>query len=283
MATVENLESLSYDLPLARHVIEGLGIGGLHCGCGDIYLGKNWLNTDLAKLSDSTGNESKSGAIALVNDDYYYLEHDATAAFPLDNEVFDWIFAEHFIEHITTPQAVFWLKEAKRMLKPGGIIRLSTPNLCKYANVNYDARAAFFKEHHSRCFSPVLEGEFRNIDNLSLEQIKSFVEGVSIIDPGMDVSYCQDIKRDLVFRNSVFERLVKLSSRPAFMINQIFYLFGHKWIYDLDEVALVAQKAGFEATDIHERGFRQGDVEELYTLDQPIRDDESLYVEIYKR
>jgi hypothetical protein len=105
---------------------------------------------------------------------------------------------------------------------------------------------------------------------------------VALIDPGMDLFSYERMKDDQAFRNQVIEELENLSSRPAFMINQIFYLWGHKWIYDFDEVGLIAQRAGFEVTDVKECGFRQGEVEALCKLDLALRNDESLYVEIHK-
>lgn len=39
------------------------------------------------------------------------------------------IFNEHFIEHITRDEGVQFLKECHRVLKPGGAIRISTPDL----------------------------------------------------------------------------------------------------------------------------------------------------------
>lgn len=41
----------------------------------------------------------------------------------------DLIFTEHFIEHITGPEAQALLHECFRVLKPGGGIRISTPDL----------------------------------------------------------------------------------------------------------------------------------------------------------
>lgn len=281
MAIVKHLKSISRGHRLTMPVIEELGIRGLHCGCGSIYLKGEWCNTDLAKLSDGQGNESQSGEIVMVNDEWYYMEHDVATAFPFDDEVFDWIYSEHFIEHITPRQATFWLKEARRMLKPGGVVRISTPNMRKYMDINYETPALFFREHHSRLID-LLQETFRDLDNLSPIQEQGVIGALTLVDPGMELSYYQRMKDDPAFRSLAIENLEKLSSRPAFMINQIFYLWGHKWIYDFDEVGLIAQRAGFEAPNVKECSFRQGEVEALCKLDLPSRNDESLYVEIHK-
>lgn len=64
---------------------------------------------------------------------------DATKPFPFDDASFDYIFSEHMIEHIEYHQAQFMLAECHRILKPGGRIRIATPDLEVLANL-YVAR-----------------------------------------------------------------------------------------------------------------------------------------------
>jgi len=69
-----------------------------------------------------------------LNSDYYpisrHLIHlDATKTFPLDDYEFDYVFGEHMIEHISYEQGQHMLKECYRVLKKGGKIRISTPDL----------------------------------------------------------------------------------------------------------------------------------------------------------
>ena len=72
----------------------------------------------------------------------------------------------------------------------------------------------------------------------------------------------------------------EVPARRAWMVNQIFQMWTHKWIYDFDEVLFVAQRAGFDPDAVAERAFRDGPIPELHQLDLPMRSDESLYVEI---
>lgn len=82
----------------------------LHIGCQD-HLIEGWLNVDLMP------------GVASVA----YM--DATKAFPFPDETFDFIFSEHMIEHITLKEGYLMLQECKRVLKPGGVLRISTPDL----------------------------------------------------------------------------------------------------------------------------------------------------------
>jgi predicted SAM-dependent methyltransferase len=82
----------------------------LHLGCGGNEI-PGWLNTDLYPTSPSI------------------LSLDATKPFPFANDTFDYVFSEHMIEHIPYPAGCFMLRECFRVMKPGGTIRISTPDL----------------------------------------------------------------------------------------------------------------------------------------------------------
>jgi predicted SAM-dependent methyltransferase len=72
---------------------------------------EGWLNTDVLPTSREV----------------VYL--DATRRFPFRDNTFDYVCAEHMIEHIEYHDALFMLRECFRVLKPGGKIRMSTPDL----------------------------------------------------------------------------------------------------------------------------------------------------------
>ena len=83
----------------------------LHLGCGRNIL-DGWINTDF--------NTAKFGG----------CEHlDVTEKFPYDDNSVDYIFSEHMIEHISLQDGKFQLEESFRVLKSGGKIRISTPDL----------------------------------------------------------------------------------------------------------------------------------------------------------
>jgi len=54
---------------------------------------------------------------------------DATKRFPFPNDTFDYIMAEHMIEHVEYQAAQLMLRECWRVLKPGGRVRFATPDL----------------------------------------------------------------------------------------------------------------------------------------------------------
>ncbi len=95
----------------------------LHLGTGpDFKLDASWLASDLNPHHDR-------GIVYL----------DAAKPFPFDDATFDYVFCEHLIEHLTYPEGEGMLREAYRVLKPGGRIRVGTPDLRVFV--------AFFAEH----------------------------------------------------------------------------------------------------------------------------------------
>jgi predicted SAM-dependent methyltransferase len=86
---------------------------------------------DVKKLQLGTSNNLLEG---WLNTDVWrnyktivYL--DATHRFPFEDATFDYIMAEHMIEHIDYEAAQVMLRECLRVLKPGGRVRFATPDL----------------------------------------------------------------------------------------------------------------------------------------------------------
>lgn len=81
----------------------------LHIGCGDIYL-DGWVNIDI--------DSSKAD-----------LKYDVRKGLPYGDNSVDFIFNEHFVEHLNVNDCVQFLKECGRVLKKEGVIRIGTPDL----------------------------------------------------------------------------------------------------------------------------------------------------------
>jgi predicted SAM-dependent methyltransferase len=94
----------------------------LHLGCGQNYL-NGWINIDI----DSPKADN---------------HFDLRKPMPYPDYSADFIFNEHFIEHVTLYESISFLKECYRVLKLGGVLRISTPDLDwmveKYMQGNLD-------------------------------------------------------------------------------------------------------------------------------------------------
>jgi predicted SAM-dependent methyltransferase len=97
-----------------------------------------YLNKDPEpKLQIACGSNHPDG---WLNTDYYHPSNtiaclDITKRFPFSDNTFTVVLAEHVIEHFAYLDGKAIMVECFRTLKPGGILRLSTPNLLFYANL----------------------------------------------------------------------------------------------------------------------------------------------------
>ena len=81
----------------------------LHLACGNRIL-QGWANIDVIGL-------------------HTVIKHDLTRPFPISEGSIEYIFCEHFIEHVTREDAKKILYQCCRVLRPGGVLRITTPDL----------------------------------------------------------------------------------------------------------------------------------------------------------
>lgn len=106
----KRLANRARDRQLTKAYLDAHAVRKLQLGAGQTVL-DGWLCTDK--------NLWAEGIIYL----------DATRPFPFDEATFDYVYSEHMIEHITWPQGQAMLRECRRVLKPGGTLRIATPDL----------------------------------------------------------------------------------------------------------------------------------------------------------
>lgn len=100
-----------------RRYLKGHSVPKLQLGTGHNRL-PGWLNTD---------RDPDSGTVHL----------NAAKPFPIPTGAFDYVFAEHLIEHFTYESGLSMLRECYRVLRPGGRIRLCTPDLERIVGLQY--------------------------------------------------------------------------------------------------------------------------------------------------
>lgn len=130
----------------------------LHVGCGSNYL-ESWLNSDL--IPDN------SNIVAL----------DAAKPFPLPSASFDYIYSEHVIEHFSFTQQLNFLKESHRILKPGGKIRIATPDFDFLAQLAGNKKTEFEKEYlkwNFQTFLKYIPAQLMDMANLDVYVINNY-------------------------------------------------------------------------------------------------------------
>ena len=131
-----SLRYTSWNAELLKKQIKNFSIDSLHVGCGDILL-KGWLNIRYERREEY-------GTIKKGND-ALYLNYNLLKRWPFEEDSIQYIAGSHFIEHLDLNQGMEFLKESFRVLKKGGVIRLSCPDLNIYARNYVENNRKFFE------------------------------------------------------------------------------------------------------------------------------------------
>lgn len=167
----------------------------------------------MIKLNLGCGGDVKRGWINIDEREHSpgILKHDLSLGIPCPDDSVDYIYAEHFIEHLDLVDGILFLQECRRVLTAEGVMRLSTPNLAEFCKLyQFAARG----------------------DDYLLRQW---------------ISYGWN------------------PSSACVMMNEEFRLWGHKFIYDGEELSLSLHRAGFNR--IYQCGWRDSGHAELCELE----------------
>jgi SAM-dependent methyltransferase len=103
---------------------------------------EGWVNTDVtphlivARIPGLAGALFRTGVIgperyaAHRSGTFRALSYlDVSRSFPFDDASYDFVYASHVLEHLHPDIAEHCLREARRVLVPGGVLRLAVPDL----------------------------------------------------------------------------------------------------------------------------------------------------------
>ncbi|MEV0531608.1 methyltransferase domain-containing protein [Kitasatospora sp. NPDC050463] len=147
VAVCRKLEPAAGGLPQDRQGLRELGVTGIEFAAFRTAHPEG-LGTDLTALR-SAGTTTEPGTLYRVDGDRWFTQLDIGRPLPFADASVDWVYAEHLIEHVTMPVAVGWLREARRVLRPGGVLRITTPDLARYL-VGYATDDGFLAKHRRR-------------------------------------------------------------------------------------------------------------------------------------
>ncbi len=116
----------------------------INLGCGT-HMHPGWNNLDYsvyARLRTHMWLVSILKQVGLISPDRYaqftkvvrdIISWDLSRGIPFGDETFDVLYHSHFLEHIDREDALYFMAECYRVLKPGGVIRVVVPDLEKWA------------------------------------------------------------------------------------------------------------------------------------------------------
>ncbi len=147
----------------ARRPIRRFSVRKLHIGSGPVVL-PGWTNVDL--------------------EDHDGVQHvlDVRDGLPFENA--EYIFAEHFIEHLTHDEGLRFLAECRAALNESGALRLSTPNLDWVWSTQYHRPSA---DPVSDCFA--INKSFRGWGHQFLYNVETLTSALKDVGFG-DVRIC---------------------------------------------------------------------------------------------
>ena len=124
---VANLRSVITRRGVIEAYLRSNPVAKVQVGCGSNLLA-NWFNTDLVA----------GPGVTFVN---------AVKPLPFPASALNYVFTEHMFEHISYVAGQKFLREVYRVLKPGGIVRVSTPELAFLMRLYSDSQSDLIRRY----------------------------------------------------------------------------------------------------------------------------------------
>lgn len=230
-------------------------------------------------LNLGCGNRFHSGWINL---DFYsshkqVMTHNLLKGIPFSDNYFDLVYHSHVLEHFPKKQAVQFLKECYRVLKPQGIIRVVVPDLEKIARLYLQ----YLEEalEHSKTAEDnynwiLLEMYDQTVRNVSGGEMKNYLFKDNIPNESFIINRCgKEVKEMIEIGKKnpqaakdfdVIKSLAKIKRIPKYIKeNFLKIILGsdykaleigrfrqggevHQWMYDRYSLRVLLESRGFE-------------------------------------
>ncbi len=154
----------------------GLKEKKIHYGCGGVLM-SGWINADM------NPNIEKG---------YASVSFNAAGPHPFPDDSFEYAYAEDFLEHLSQEDSLIFLFETFRVLRDGGVLRLSFPGFEQVLREHYQ-NGSFDTTYQAKIDAYVRLGHLHFYSREELEMVSKFI-GFSKVQ---FVEYGQSAHQDL--------------------------------------------------------------------------------------
>lgn len=128
-------EELERGIDLPEEFFKGDGKVKINAGSFTTMFYHGWENIDVHDLAGWAAHNR-----------YKYRRHDVRQGLPYGTSSVDAVVAQHMLEHLTRDEGRAFLRECRRVLRPGGVVRLGVPNASLLADKLCRKEMAYFDQ-----------------------------------------------------------------------------------------------------------------------------------------
>lgn len=157
----------------------------LDIACGEGY-GSNLLSIYAEEVIgiDISKEAIERASSKYIKKNLQFISGTATDIPVKESAVFDTVVSFETIEHLPEPDQKYFLKEVKRVLKPEGVLIVSTPNRLTYSEIPKYRNEYHIKEFYIAEFNEFLNNLFKNVRILG-QKVYALSYIWDLLDSGM--------------------------------------------------------------------------------------------------